>query len=203
MSRMSYTALNVVHCVEGHTLRRNSLCKMSRESSHNYLGSPIMSLPPSVFSSFTHPYLCVCVCVFFHVVYLPSLPLQTLHPTPHTLNPAPHRTQAIEGGEGMPPMQPGGVRRVIIPESMGYKALAKPLAGMQFQDCQEGRGPGPIPPELTGAGEGAYQRFKNIYCNANRPYQPDVILDIKLYGKRQVNSALSQEEAEEAEEEES
>jgi hypothetical protein len=42
---------------------------------------------------------------------------------------------------------------------------------MQFQDCQEGKGPGPIPPELTGAGEGAYQRFKNIYCNANRPYQ--------------------------------
>ena len=78
---------------------------------------------------------------------------------------------------------------MIIPQSLGYKALAKPLPGMQFQDCQEGRGPGPIPPELTGKGEGAYQRFKNIYCNANRPYQPDVILDVKLYGKRETKAA--------------
>ena len=33
-------------------------------------------------------------------------------------------------------------------------------------------------------GEGAFQRFKNIYCNANRPYQPDLVLDVKLFGKR-------------------
>ena len=96
--------------------------------------------------------------------------------------------QAITGGDGVPPMLPGGVRRVIIPSSLGYEALAKPIPGMQFQNCQEGRGPGPIPPELTGAGEGAYQRFKNIYCNANRPYQPDLVLDIKLYGKREAKT---------------
>jgi hypothetical protein len=22
------------------------------------------------------------------------------------------------------------------------------------------------------------------YCNANRPYQPDLVLDVKLFGKR-------------------
>jgi len=91
---------------------------------------------------------------------------------------------AITGDAEVPPMLPGGVRRVIIPQSLGYESLAKPLPGMQFQNCQEGQGRGPIPPELTGAGEGAYQRFKNIYCNANRPYQPDLVLDVKLYGKR-------------------
>lgn len=47
---------------------------------------------------------------------------------------------------------------------------------------QEGKGPGPIPPASESLG--AFQRFKNIYCNANRPYQPDLVLDIKLYGKR-------------------
>jgi peptidylprolyl isomerase len=104
---------------------------------------------------------------------------------------------AVTGAEGVSPMLPGGVRRVIIPQSMGYLALAKPLPGMQFQDCQEGRGPGPIPPELTGAGEGAYQRFKNIYCNANRPYQPDLVLDIKLYGKRDAKKEVEADEDEE------
>jgi hypothetical protein len=107
--------------------------------------------------------------------------------------------QAILGSDDVPPMLPGGVRRVIIPSSMGYEALAKPLPGMQFQDCQEGKGPGPIPPELTGAGEGAYQRFKNIYCNANRPYQPDIVLDIKLYGKREAAKKQVVEEEEEEE----
>ena len=36
---------------------------------------------------------------------------------------------AIIGGDDVPPMLPGGVRRVIIPSSLGYEALAKPLAG--------------------------------------------------------------------------
>ena len=44
--------------------------------------------------------------------------------------------EAIVGSEDMPPMLPGGVRRVIIPEPLGYNTLAKPLPGMQFQDCQ-------------------------------------------------------------------
>ena len=69
--------------------------------------------------------------------------------------------QAIIGGDGVPPMLPGGVRRVIIPSSLGYEALAKPIPGMQFQDCQEGKGPGPIPPVPEAFEE--YQRFKSIY----------------------------------------
>ncbi|CAM9806212.1 unnamed protein product, partial [Heterosigma akashiwo] len=71
--------------------------------------------------------------------------------------------QAIIGGDGVPAMQPGGIRRVIIPFSLGYEI-------------------GPIPPVPEAFEE--YQRFKNIYCNANRPYQPDLVMDIKLYGKR-------------------
>uniref|UniRef100_A0A7S2V217 peptidylprolyl isomerase n=1 Tax=Fibrocapsa japonica TaxID=94617 RepID=A0A7S2V217_9STRA len=90
--------------------------------------------------------------------------------------------QAIIGGDGVPAMQPGGIRRVIIPSSLGYESLAKPIPGMQYQDCQEGKGVGPIPPVPAAFEE--YQRFKNIYCNANRPYQPDLVMDIKLYGKR-------------------
>jgi hypothetical protein len=44
------------------------------------------------------------------------------------------------------------------------------------------KGIGPIPP----AGEAfeEYQRFKNIYCNPLRKYQPDTVMDIKMYGKR-------------------
>jgi len=90
--------------------------------------------------------------------------------------------QAVAGGDGVPPMLPGGVRRVIIPQGLGYESLARKIPGMQYQDCQEGKGVGPIPPVPEAFEE--YQRFKNIYCNANRPYQPDLVLDVKLYGRR-------------------
>ena len=33
-------------------------------------------------------------------------------------------------------------------------------------------------------GAGEYQRFKNIYCNPNRPYQPDLVLDVRLFGRK-------------------
>jgi hypothetical protein len=92
--------------------------------------------------------------------------------------------QAIIGDDSVAPMLPGGVRRVIIPAKLGYQQLAQPIPGMQFQDCQEGKGVGPIPPASEGNAGEYYQRFKNIYCNANRPYQPDLVMDIKLYGKR-------------------
>jgi len=91
---------------------------------------------------------------------------------------------AIAGTDGVDPMRPGGIRRVIIPASLGYSSLAKPLEGLQYQDCQEGKGVGPIPPKGEGNVAEYFQRFKNIYCNANRPYQPDLVMDIKLYGKR-------------------
>ena len=98
---------------------------------------------------------------------------------------------AVMGGDGVPPMLPGGVRRAIIPSNpvsnLGYSDLAQPNKNnLQVQDCSTGRGP--IPPNTPQAssdmGAGEFQRFKNIYCNANRPYQPDLVLDIKLFGKR-------------------
>ena len=89
--------------------------------------------------------------------------------------------QAIVGGDGVEPMRPGGIRRVIIPSKLGYEALAGP----KYNECQEGKGfLGPITPVSEGTTGEYYQRFKNIYCNPNRPYQPDLVMDIKLYGKR-------------------
>ena len=93
--------------------------------------------------------------------------------------------QAVLGDADVPAMRPGGVRRVIIPSALAYEGLAKPLPGLQFQECGGGRGP--VPPLVMKEGDmgyGEFQRFKNIYCNANRPYQPDLVLDIKLFGKR-------------------
>ena len=84
--------------------------------------------------------------------------------------------QAILGDAGMPAMLPGGVRRVIIPSNLAYASLKEATV-----NCQSGIGP--VPPPSTAFEE--FQRFKNIYCNPNRPYQPDVVMDIKLYGRRQ------------------
>jgi hypothetical protein len=85
---------------------------------------------------------------------------------------------AILGGNGIDAMRAGGIRRVIIPQELAYASLGMPG---KLQDCQVGKGVGPIPPDFEG-----YQRFKNIYCNANRQYQPDIVMDIKLYGGRLV-----------------
>ena len=88
---------------------------------------------------------------------------------------------------GVPPMLPGGVRRVIIPSALAYAELARPNKnGLQLEDCSTGRGPiPPTTPQKSGdMGAGEFQRFKNIYCNANRPYQPDLVLDVKLFGKQ-------------------
>jgi len=78
---------------------------------------------------------------------------------------------AVAGGDGVPPMLPGGVRRVIISSSkLGYVA----------RDCEEGRGPGPIPPPSQAMGN--YQRFKNSFCSSIRSSQPELVLDVKLLG---------------------
>jgi len=89
--------------------------------------------------------------------------------------------QAIVGSDDLPPMLPGGIRRLIIPSSngLGYTKLAENPKEL----CVQGGRPGPIPPPNEGAFE-EYQRFKNIYCNSERQYQPDVVIDIKLYGPR-------------------
>lgn len=87
--------------------------------------------------------------------------------------------QAILGdGASMVPMRPGGIRRLVIPQSLGYFKLA---ADSKTR-CVENGVPGPIPPPKQAFEE--YQRFKNIYCNPSRQYQPDLVMDVKLFGQR-------------------
>eukprot|EP01083_Nonionella_stella_P018262 50946_1 len=74
--------------------------------------------------------------------------------------------------EDIPPMLPGGIRRVIIPSNLGYEAANNSKCGTV----------GPIPPKDEDSG--AYQRWVQFYCNPRIPYQPDLVFDIKLYGKR-------------------
>ncbi len=83
--------------------------------------------------------------------------------------------EAITGSDDIPPMKPGGIRRIIVPPNLAYQSLARVSEG-----C--GSNLGPVPPPNEAFEE--FQRFKNIYCNPNRVYQPDVVMDIKLYGKR-------------------
>ena len=71
--------------------------------------------------------------------------------------------------EAVATMKGGGVRRVYVPASLGYTSLAA--------ESQQ-----PIPPSETAFGE--YQRWKNIYANPRRPYQPDLVLDVKLFGRK-------------------
>ena len=88
---------------------------------------------------------------------------------------------AITGGEDkdIPPMKPGGIRRIIVPPNLAYQSLAS-----VSERCGS-NGLGPVPPPNEAFEE--FQRFKNIYCNPSRAYQPDVVMDIKLYGKRTDN----------------
>ncbi len=105
-----------------------------------------------------------------------------------------------DAAEGIPPMRPGGIRRVIVPNSLGYNALIgrdnsnnvilnnpdqqNLSPSSKNQRCLAGADGslGPIPPK--DAPDGAYQRWYQFYCNPRIPYQPDLVLDIKLYGKR-------------------
>jgi len=79
--------------------------------------------------------------------------------------------QAIAGGDGVPPMLQGGIRRVIIQQGSGK--------GYNVNECSGGAegnndGPGPIPRGET------YNRFKNVFCNPTRPDAPELVLDVKL-----------------------
>lgn len=81
-----------------------------------------------------------------------------------------------DDADNIPAMLPGGIRRVIIPSSLGYASLVK-----SNTKCSTERGAvGPIPPKE----DAAFQRWVQFYCNPRIPYQPDLVLDIKLYGKR-------------------
>ena len=85
---------------------------------------------------------------------------------------------AILGDDSIPPMLPGGIRRVIIPANLGYQSILNE----KDPKCIEGKDIGPIPPKNNS--DGGYQRWYQFYCNPRIPYQPDIVLDIKLYGKR-------------------
>jgi FKBP-type peptidyl-prolyl cis-trans isomerase len=56
-------------------------------------------------------------------------------------------------------MRPGGRRRCLIPSALGYTSTKD----------------NPSPP-----GFAEYQRFKNLYLNKDRPYQPDAVFDIDV-----------------------
>lgn len=101
--------------------------------------------------------------------------------------------EAILGGEGVPPMLPGGVRRVIVPSKLAYEDLAKPNKnGLQFQDCSTGRGPiPPQEPQSSGdMGAGEFQRFKNICTNPRRSNAPLPLLPPKESVPARVSPAI-------------
>jgi len=86
--------------------------------------------------------------------------------------------QAVLGGEGVPPLLPGGARRIIVPQDRGY--------GIKRGDWTTTvRTVGPIPPDFVWADTrgdlvNANARFQDIYLNSNRIDQPDLIIDVKL-----------------------
>ncbi|CAJ1350891.1 unnamed protein product [Effrenium voratum] len=57
-------------------------------------------------------------------------------------------------------MREGGIRRIVVPQSLGYTDESKQ----------------PVPPNFA-----EFQRFRNIYLNPNRVYQPDLVMDVKLF----------------------
>lgn len=61
--------------------------------------------------------------------------------------------------EGVVGMREGGRRRLLIPAALGY----------------HGSKDRPVP-----VGFAEYQRFKNIYLNPDRPYLPDVVIDVTM-----------------------
>ena len=87
----------------------------------------------------------------------------------------------ILGTDDIPPMLPGGIRRVIVPASLGYDQLRTAKSNKVCVSGVEGS-VNPIPPKDQDYE--AYQRWYSFYCNPRIPYQPDFVLDIKLYGKR-------------------
>mmetsp|Transcript_47565 Transcript_47565/g.54940 ORF Transcript_47565/g.54940 Transcript_47565/m.54940 type:complete len:230 (+) Transcript_47565:91-780(+) len=88
--------------------------------------------------------------------------------------------QAVAGGDGVPPMLPGGIRRVIIAGASSN--------GYDVKECADGRGPGPVPRGET------YGRFKNTFCNPTRPDSPELVLDVKLLLPSQISTYVLTDE---------
>jgi len=91
--------------------------------------------------------------------------------------------QAIMGGDGVPPMLPGGIRRVII--NNGAASGNNNNLGYDVKEC----GPGPVP-----RGDNTYNRFKNTFCNPTRPDTPELVLDVKLLLPSQISTYVLTDE---------
>ena len=98
--------------------------------------------------------------------------------------------QAVMGGDGVPPMLPGGIRRVIVSGSAetNSEGAARQKLGYDVNVCAEGRGPGPVP-----RGE-VYNKFKNTFCNPTRPDSPELVLDVKLLLPSQISTYVLENE---------
>lgn len=95
--------------------------------------------------------------------------------------------QAVAGGEGVPPLLPGGARRVMVPQERGY-------GSRQRGWTTSVRTLGPVPPDFDWADSkgdlvNANTRFQDIYLNPNRIDQPDLIIDVKLVKVSDVEQA--------------
>ena len=105
--------------------------------------------------------------------------------------------QAVGGGGGVPPMLPGGARRIIVPMALGYGSQTTMASDRLWQT--DVRALGPVPPEFTwldanNESVDSYLRFKNIYQNPNAFNQPDLVLDIKLKAVVLQPSAVQQQQ---------
>ena len=88
----------------------------------------------------------------------------------------------LGSGGGMPPLKVGGARRVIVPQALGYgrdKGFFSSGAPTEVLNL------GPIPPEFIWSDAAtdkvnSYLRWRDLYQNADRLDQPDLILDIVL-----------------------
>ena len=98
---------------------------------------------------------------------------------------------AVGGTADVPPLLPGGARRVVIPQQLGYADKMEEWTTRQDGSLDLTRWKlrgdvGPIPPEdfdfldQTGDKVNSYKRFKDIYMNEYRMIVPDLVFDIKL-----------------------
>jgi hypothetical protein len=98
--------------------------------------------------------------------------------------------RAVAGGDGVPPMRPGGIRRVVIAgggTTVDGLTSVRPL-GYDVLECAEGVGPGPTPRGET------YQRFRNAFCNSQRPEVPALVFDVKLLSRSQISTYVIDDE---------
>jgi len=95
---------------------------------------------------------------------------------------------AILGSGDIKPMQPGGIRRVMVPQILGYGSKKGFFSDGTPTALNEKQ---PIPPKnfewvdpYGGDRVNSYLRFKDIYMNEMRLDEPDLILDIILQSGR-------------------